>query len=278
MGDPSRYAPLVLLVVGCSPMFGDSGCGSPPQATDAVATAVGIQNLAAPCTYSSEGVRGSDGHLVAHLDCPGESEPFLVAVRVDGKLRSLVQVKCAGYGSLVTVDAGAWEAGDTLWHPTELIVDPLNLFRESNEANNRLVGQVRTIPPGIGVFPLATHFLDPSAGYGEVTQIEEGKPVLVVMTALVRGRYQSFELSAKSGTALDVAVTKSFDDCAAASGGAPQVSWDWTPPGPGLYLVEFRVTVSSGEVDSDPGDNLLAKELRVVPQGTAAHARPVGAR
>jgi hypothetical protein len=272
-------APIVLLTIGCSPLVGDSGCGSPPpRATDAVATAIGIQSLAPPCTFSSDGVRGSDGHLIAHLDCPGESDPFLVAIKVDGKLRSLVEVKCAGYGTQVAVDAGAWEAADTLWHSAELVVDPLNLFPESNEANNRLAGQVRTIAPSIGVFPLATRFLDPGAGYGETSQIEEGKPVLVVMTALVQGRYRSFELSAKSGTALDVAVTKSFDECAAASGGAPQVSWDWTPPGPGLYLVEFRVTVSSGEVDSNPGDNLLTRELRVVPQGTAAHARPASAR
>jgi hypothetical protein len=276
--DLSRCAPILLLAVGCSPLIDGTGCGPPPRATDAVATSVGIQSRAAPCTYSSEGVRGSDGHLVAHVDCPGESEPYLVAVRVDGKLRSLVEIKCAGYGTEVVVDAGAWEAGDTLWHPTELIVDPLDMFRESNEANNRLVGRVRTIPPGIGIFPLATRFLDPGAGYGEVTQIEQGKPVLVVMTALVRGRYRSFELSAKSGTALDVSATKSFDDCAAASGGAPQVSWEWTPPAAGLYAVEFRVTVSSGEVDSDPGDNRLTKELRVVPPGTALHARPAAAR
>jgi hypothetical protein len=251
----------------------DSQCGPAPRSTDAAATGIAIQNDGPPCTYSNEGVLGSNGHLVAHLDCPGQSDPFLVAVKVDGKLLSLTEARGAGYGTQVTVDAGPWEAADSLWHSVELIVDPLNLFRESNEANNRLVGQVRTIPPEIGIFPLATRILDPNNSYLEVSQIAAGSPVVVVLTADPRGRYQSVQLSAKSGVALDQARTLSMGSCDAIMSGAPQVQWDWTPPGPGNYAVEFRVTVLSGEGDSDPTNNLLTKYLMVLPPGPAAPAR-----
>ena len=268
-----RLAPILLwLLVGCSPLV-DSQCGPAPRSTDAAATGIAIQNEAPPCTYSNEGIRGSNGHLVAHLDCPGESDPFLVAVKVDGKLLTLVEAHGAGYGTQVSVDAGPWEAADNLWHSVELIVDPLNLFRETNEANNRLVGQVRTIPPEIGIFSPATRFLDPNAGYVEVSQITAGNPVVVVLTAIAKGRYQSVELSAKSGVALDQARTLTMGSCDAISGGAPQVNWVWTPPGPGTYPVEFRVRVLSGEGDSDPNNNLLTKDLTVVPPGPAAPAR-----
>jgi len=265
-----RLLPAVLApAIGCSPLSGGSGCEAPPRATDAVATGVVIQNHAPPCASSNEGVRGSEGHLYGVVDCPGESEPFLVAVRVDGKLASLVETRGAGFGSQVTVDGGPWEAGATLWHPVELIVDPLNLFRESNEGNNRFAGQVRTIAPDIGINPYATRFL---VAYQEVTQVVAGTVVRVDASANPMGRYRSFELSARSGTDLSVADTLGVLVCDPYAG-APIRSWDWTPPGPGTYSVEFRVTPLSGEPDRDPSNNILIRTLTVVPPGAVPPGR-----
>ena len=71
------------------------------------------------------------------FECPGTSKTFLAAIKIDGALASMHEVECAGHGSKVTFDAGRWEPADTVWHKVEVILDPLNLFKESNESNNR---------------------------------------------------------------------------------------------------------------------------------------------
>ena len=44
-------------------------------------------------------------------------------------------------------DAGTWEPPDTLWHTVEVILDPLNLFKESDESNNRGSALLRIVEP-----------------------------------------------------------------------------------------------------------------------------------
>jgi hypothetical protein len=85
--------------------------------------------------------------LVIGFDCPGTSKTFLAAVKVDGALASMHEVECAGYGSLVTFDAGPWEPPDTLWHTVEVVLDPLNLFKEKDESNNRGSALLRIVEP-----------------------------------------------------------------------------------------------------------------------------------
>jgi hypothetical protein len=85
--------------------------------------------------------------LLIGFDCPGTSKSFLAAVKVDGALASMHEVQCAGYGSAVTVDTGPWEPPDTLWHTVEVVLDPLNLFQESDESNNRGAALLRIVEP-----------------------------------------------------------------------------------------------------------------------------------
>jgi hypothetical protein len=71
----------------------------------------------------------------------------MAAVKVDGVLSSMLEVQCAGYGSQVTLDAGQWEPPDTLWHTVEVVLDPLNLFKETDESNNRGSALLRIVEP-----------------------------------------------------------------------------------------------------------------------------------
>lgn len=133
-------APVMLaLVVACSPLYSEGGC-DPPQATDAGSPTISLDQ-------GSEGVRGTDPHLIIGFDCPGESNTFLAAIKVDGALRSMHEVQCAGFGSHVTHDAGHWEPPDTVWHSVEVILDPLNLFKETSESNNRGSAMLRIVEP-----------------------------------------------------------------------------------------------------------------------------------
>jgi hypothetical protein len=139
---------MIGLVVGCSPLDSGSGCEPPPPATDASSPTVSLDcRQTPPCYGSSEAVRGSDPHLTIGFQCPGTSKTFLAAIKVDGTLASMHEVQCAAYGTLVTIDAGHWEPPDTLWHTVEVILDPLNLFKESNESNNRGSALLRIVDP-----------------------------------------------------------------------------------------------------------------------------------
>ena len=152
------FAPLmILLAVGCSPLFSPDGggCEPPPPATDAQSPIVWLRCGQPPCGIGGEAVRGSDPHLIAGFDCPGTSKTFLAAVKVDGALASMHEVQCAGYGSQVSFDAGPWEPADTVWHTVEVILDPLNLFKETNEGNNRGSAQFRIVEPP-GALPVAS--------------------------------------------------------------------------------------------------------------------------
>ena len=74
---------------------------------------------------------------------------FLAGIKVDGALVSMHEVQCADLGSQVIVDAGHWEPPDTVWHAVEVILDPLNLFKETNESNNRGSVMLRIVEPGV---------------------------------------------------------------------------------------------------------------------------------
>lgn len=132
-------APLMLgLAVACAPSLND-GC-EPLPATDASSPTISLDD-------GSEAVRGTEPHLIFRFDCPGKSNVFLAAIKVDGVLRSMHEVECAPFGSQVTCDAGHWEPPDTVWHSVEVILDPLNLFKETGESNNRGSAMLRIVEP-----------------------------------------------------------------------------------------------------------------------------------
>ena len=136
--------------MGCSSLAPDGGgCAPPPAATDAATPTASLVSQQPPYGSGFEAVRGSDPHLVIGFQCPGTSSTFLAAVKVDGKLAAMHEVQCAGYGSQVTFDAGYWEPPDTLWHTVEVVLDPLNLFKESDEANNRGSARLRIVEPHV---------------------------------------------------------------------------------------------------------------------------------
>jgi hypothetical protein len=145
---------MIGLATGCelSPFGG--GCDPPPPATDAGSPTALLQSDQPP--YSgTQAVRGSDPHLIVGFTCPGTSKTFLAAVKVDGALASMREVECAGYGYNVTADAGPWEPPDSLWHTVEVVLDPLNLFKETDESNNRISIRLRIVEPRV-VAPVTT--------------------------------------------------------------------------------------------------------------------------
>ena len=253
-------AGLLGLALGCSPLDGGGGCAPPPPATDASAGGVSVRNSAPPCTYSNEGVRGSNGHLLATVYCPGASDPFLVAVKMNGRPTVLREVRGVDYGHQIEVDAGEWDPGDTLWHQVEVVVDPLNLFRETDETNNRWVGQVRMVAPDLSVIDGLSRVID-SQGL-TVSSALVGQPLRVVTGARVGGRYQTAELSAKSA-AFDFAMTVAIGSCDQLAGGPPLGVWDWTPSAPGDYEVEFRVRILSGEAQRDTTNDVITRTFSV---------------
>jgi hypothetical protein len=139
--------PLIGLVTGCSPFDPSGGGCEPTPATDAARPVVSLDCRQPPCGNGREAVRGSDPHLMLQFDCPGTSKVFLAAIKVDGALRSMHDVQCSEYGFIVAVDAGHWEPADTVWHTVEVILDPLNLFEETDESNNRSSTQLRIVEP-----------------------------------------------------------------------------------------------------------------------------------
>ena len=141
--------PLIMaLTVACSPFAPyDTGCSPPPKASDAATPVVWIECREQTCGQDNEGIRGTDPHIMVGFDCPGESEPFLVAVKVDGALVSMRETECAVYGWNIRVDMGSWDPVDTSWHEVEVILDAMNLFDESDESNNRVKGRIRVVEP-----------------------------------------------------------------------------------------------------------------------------------
>jgi hypothetical protein len=222
------------------------------------AGSVTVQNSLPPCTNSNQGVLGSDGHLRGTVHCAGASDPFLVAVKVDGKPAALVEVQGDAYGSQIDVDAGAWEPGDTLWHPVELIVDPLNLFKETDETNNRWAGQVRMVGPDLSVIDGLSRVID--AQGTSVTSASVGQPLTIVTGARVGGRYASAELSATS-EAFHFTETLALDECDIY--GPPLGVWNWTPSAPGDFSIMFRVRILSGEAQSDSTNDAITRVLSV---------------
>lgn len=263
------------MTVGCSLSGNDSsGCGSPPRATDIAATGVILVGTTVPCSYGTEAVRGSEPHLWVNYECPGESDAFLIAVRVDGKHFNVREGRCFGYGTSGSVDVGPWEAPDTLWHTVDVVFDPLNLFHEANEQNNRVSGQVRIVEPDVGLLDLLTGFrLTEEAGNQSglpVSQVAVGTPVYVRVGLAVHGRYDSLHVSMALPGQFDTTLTRSYPDCGSLSAGPPWEQRRWVPVTPGTYDVTFRVEPPPGAVDRVPTDNVAVRRLTVT--ATAASA------
>lgn len=265
--------PALLLgfVVGCEPGYG-SGCGPPPRSTDASSPTVQLTSQRAPCTSGSEAVHGSDPHLLVTFQCPGESDPFLVALKIDGKLHSMKEAEGAGYGSAVVVDFGSWEPADSDWHVAEVVLDPLNLFHETDESNNRGTSRLRLVPPDAAIDVANSGFVVPwdagGDGYTLVGQVNQGVPVDVRLTMRYGGPYLKVVRSVRSGTVLDASDSVSVTGCPS-DGSSTVFVTRWTPPGPGSYVVEFRIA-PVGDTPDDPSDNFVTKTLTVVATGARA--------
>jgi hypothetical protein len=261
---------LLGLVIGCEPGY-DSGCGPPPRSTDAFAPTVQLTTERAPCTAGSEALRGSDPHVLVMFQCPGESDPFLVALKIDGKLLSMKEARGAGYGSIVPVDFGSWEPADSNWHVAEVVLDPLNLFHETDESNNRGTNRLRILTPDAAIDAANCGFVVPydagGDGYTLVTQVNQGVPVEVRLVMRYGGPYQEILRSVRSGTVLDASDAVSITSCPSYS--SPVFVTRWTPPGPGSYEVEFRI-VPVGDTPDDPANDLVKKTLTVLASGARA--------
>ena len=267
---------LLAFVIGCSPGLDSGGCGPAPRSSDASSPSVRVLNEKPPCTVGLEGVRGSEPHLIVSFLCPGESDPFLVAVKVDGTLQSMKEVRGAGYGTTVTTDFGVWQSDDNDWHRVEVILDPLNLFHETDESNNRGSARMRIVPPDAAIDDVGTGFIVPREaggdGYTLVTQVQSGIPVDALLLMRYGGPYERIVRSVQSGTVLSASDSVSMPDCS----GWPNTIFGtrWTPPGPGTYTVEFRIE-PRGTLPDDPATNRVTKTLTVL---ASTDARAEGAR
>jgi hypothetical protein len=252
------------LFVGCGWDGSTSGC-EPPQAYDAGPPAVLFMHDVSPCFESSNPVRGSSPRLIASFQCPGTSSRFLAAVKVDGELRALLPVECAAYGSAVRLDLGPWEESADVSHNVEVILDPMNLFEETNEDNNRVTVQVETVEPDLGLLENTSGFT-PASGPQQglwVTEVNTGVPVNIRSIVQVAGLYPGATVTLRS-IDLDATYPRDFTDCQTLWS-ETQVTHYWLPPAPGFYDVEFRVAPPSGSTDANSSNNVVVKRLRVFP-------------
>jgi hypothetical protein len=262
--------PLALgLVVGCAPTSPSSGCGSGPQrATDAAFSGAALRSNAPPCSFSPEVPRGSDAHLIVSFTCPGESDRFLAAVKVDGELKLLQAVRGAGDASLIMLDAGSWEAPDTVWHDVEVVLDPLNLFKESDESNNRGSARIRIIDPDAALLEPECGFTVPQEaggnGWSLVSEVQSGTPVDVRLRFDFGGPYAGIRCSVLWGSSLAAADTLSIPACNQITYFTSTFITRWVPPGPGVYDVEFRIEPLGGTPDPNSTNNVLTKRLTVM--------------
>ena len=255
--------PALGLFVGCGWDGSSSGC-EPPQAYDAGPPVVLFKHDVSPCFESPSPIRGSSPRLVARFPCPGTSSRFLVAVKVDGELLTLHPVECAAYGSDVQIDAGPWEKSLDEPHTVEVIIDPMNLFEETDESNNRVTAQVAVVEPDL-VLESNLCWFTPASGPQlgqQVTEVNYGVPIHIRAIIQALGRYPGTTLTLQS-TGLDTTYVRDLDDC-----GGP---WDeahvthyWLPPAPGFYDVTFQVAAATGSPDSTH-NNVVIKRLRVFP-------------
>jgi hypothetical protein len=145
---------MIGLLAGCSILDWDSGGCEPTPATDAAFSLVYLQCRETPCGYGeAEAPRDADPHIMVDVLCPGDSEAFLVAVKVDGRLHALLKFT-EGFNSYArTLDAGSWAPADSAWHRVDVVIDPLNLFQEQDETNNTGSRQMRMLDPVPGRVP-----------------------------------------------------------------------------------------------------------------------------
>lgn len=256
---------LVATIVGCMDS-GSGGCEPTPQATDAEFTNVYLQNRSVPCFKGPEAVRGSNAHLMVEVLCPGTSRPFLVGVSVDGEIQSLTEMEGAGHSRPVTVDAGPWEAADSAWHEVQVVIDPLNLFNESDEKNNRGSGQVRIIAPDASLYAANCGFVVPQEaggdGFTQVTQVSAGTPVDVRLWLRYGGPYEAIVRSVRSLPTLDASDRVAAASCSDLDHSITTFLTRWTPPGPGVYDVEFKIE-PVGTLPDLPTNNVVTKRLTV---------------
>jgi hypothetical protein len=272
-------APAILgLSTACSDYGSGSGCESvPPRATDAGFNQLQLQCGRSPCSYGSEVPQGSDPHVVALVNCPGVSDEFLVAVKVDGKLLALKPVTAAGYSTTIVVDAGPWNPPDTLWHEAEVVIDPLNLFPENDESNNRGSARIRVVLPDAALDPTGCGFRVPFSAGGTgafVTQVPFGTPVEVVHAMMLGGPYpQGVARSVRSGTIFEASDTMAITgQCAFVRPDGLTMITPWTPPAVGDYDVEFRIEPLGPVLDQRPANNSLIRRLSVT---VASRPKPV---
>lgn len=221
-----------------------------------------------------EAVRGTSPTMIVSFACDGQADPFLLGVKIDGRYFALREVRSDSYARTVSVDLGPWNESDGDWHTVDVVLDPMNLFKETDESNNRVSAQVRMIEPDVGVHPPLCGFrlteeAGPSAG-NWVEQVPVGTPVNVTLWAALGGPYPALRLRAQSGVRFDTTAVFDASTCASSAGGPPSLYKRWLPPGPGAYDVVFSVTPPEGMMDRDRMNNVVIKRLTVFPVARAA--------
>lgn len=265
---------LLWLTVGClGTEGGDGGCED-SHGSDPRFAGIRLQSSTMPCTRGRQVPLGTRPHLFVSIGCDGDTPPFLVAVSVDGKAHSVQQVS-GSYGTK-DVDLGSWEAADTTWHRVEVVIDPLNLFTESREDNNRGVDTVRVVAPDAAVIATLSGFVIPrdagGDGYTRVTEVRTGTPVEAWLFVTYGGPYEAVIRSVRWLPGVDARDTLAVTPCIGYSDYSfTRFETRWTPPGPGTYDVEFRVE-SVGTVPDLPDNNVVTMRL------TVTSASPAGAQ
>jgi len=156
------------------------------------------------------------------------------------------------------MDLGVWEPSDTLWHDVEVILDPLNLFHESDETDNRVATRLRIVEQEIEVGFFGFALVD-GPNFGQpVTQVTSGTAVRIYLTPNASGSYPNVDVSLKFGNESLGAGTLNLKDCSLQP---RSFGVRWTPPGPGVYDIEFRIDPNGP--DLDPSNNVRTKRLVV---------------
>lgn len=263
--------PVLGFAIGCAPFGSGDGC-EPMRATDASAPSVVLRSDRPPCGYGATATRGSEPHLLVSFSCPGESSPFLLGVRVDGALHSLHEVRGAGFGIQVFLDLGRWEPADSNPHAVEVVLDPLNLFKETDESNNRAAATLQIVPPDVAVDPAGCGFTLPPEFGGDGTtlvgEVFDGFAVDVRLRLRYGGPYEAVVREVLNGATV-IARDSVSASCPNLSYLTTHQTTRWMPPGPGTYTFTFRVTPRGTTPDSSAGNNSIVRQLWVRPTGSA---------
>lgn len=195
-----------------------------------------------------------------------------MAVKIDGVLESLHEVRGGGHGSQVFLELGPWEPADADWHAVEVVLDPLNLFKETDESNNRISTMLRIVQPDLVLDAAMSGFTIPydsgGDGFTLVSEVFEGFPVDARLRMEYGGPYEGVVRSIRTGTTVIAIDTVRLASCSDVTYFSNNLVARWLPPAAGIYNLEMRVDALGPVGDPNPLNNVVTKQLLVRPTGT----------